>query len=210
MSAQLYLITPPNPGAGFADTLAALLDMGGIACVRLQVEGGEAAIRTLADTLRPVCVDRDVPLVMTDHIRLVAAHGLQGVHLTDAGAQAVRAARQALGRDAIVGAFGGTTRHKAMLLAEAGADYVSLGPVRAGALGDGREADAGLFAWWDAMIETPSVGEGGLQPADATLRADFLAPRLSVWDHPEGPAEGLRAWQRAVREADETQPVDSP
>jgi thiamine-phosphate pyrophosphorylase len=199
MDERLYLITPPNPGTGFADRLAAVLDRGRIACVRLQMEGGEAAIRAMADALRPVCVARDVPLVIADHVRLVGPHGLQGVHLTDAGPQAVRAARQALGAEAIVGAFGGTTRHKAMLLAEAGADYVSLGPVRAGALGDGREADAELFGWWDAMIETPSVAEGGLKPTDAALRADFLAPRLSIWEHPDGPEAALKAWLDAVR-----------
>lgn len=194
MDERLYLITPPAPGEDFPDRLAALLAIGGIACVRLQMEGGESAIRAMADLLRPICTERDVPLVIADHLRLVSLHGLQGVHLTDAGPQAVRAARQALGSEAIIGAFGGSTRHKAMSLAEAGADYVSLGPVRAGALGDGREADASLFEWWDTMIETPSVAEGGLRPQDAALRADFLAPRLSVWDHPDGAEAGLLAW----------------
>lgn len=192
-------MTPPVLSPGFADDLAAVLDVGGVACVRLQMDGSEDAIRRAADTLRPVCHDRHTPLVMVDHVRLVAAHGLDGVHLTDGAAHSVRTARASLGTDRIVGAFGGTTRHRGMLLAEAGADYVALGPVSAGVLGDGAEADAALFAWWDEMIETPSVAEGGLTPAlAAALRADFIAPRLSIWQHPDGAVAGMRAYRAAL------------
>ena len=201
MADRLYLITPPVLGAGFADDLAAVLDAGGVACVRLQIDGSEDTIRRAADSLRAVCAPREMPLVIADHVRLVAPHGLDGVHLTDSAAQTVRSARASLGAERIVGAFGGTTRHRGMVLAEAGADYVALGPVQAGALGDGAEADADLFAWWDAMIETPSVAEGGLTPAlAATLRADFVAPRLSLWQHPDGPLAGLRAYRTALAE----------
>jgi thiamine-phosphate pyrophosphorylase len=196
---RIYLVTPPTLGPRFADDLAAVLDAGGIACVRLQIDGSEDAIRHAADALRAVCTPREMPLVIADHVRLVAPHGLDGVHLTDGAAQAVRAARSSLGAERIVGAFGGTTRHRGMLLAEAGADYVALGPVRAGALGDGAEADADLFAWWDEMIDTPSVAEGGLTPELAAgLRADFFAPRLSLWQHPDGPVAGLRAYRAAL------------
>ena len=195
MAPRLYLITPPVLTPGFTDSLGAALDTGTVACVRLQIDGSEDTIRRAADALRPVCAARDVPLAMTEHVRLVVPHGLDGVHLTDGGPQAVRSARAALGAERIVGAFGGATRHRAMLLAEAGADYVALGPVQAGALGDGSEASADLFAWWDEMIETPSVAEGGLTPDfAASLRADFLAPRLSVWGHPDGPLVGLAAY----------------
>lgn len=201
MTARLYLITPSTIGPDTPDALAAALDAGGVACVRLQADGDEVALRRAADALRPVCAARAVPLVIAEHLRLVAPHGLAGVHLAEGTAQAVRAARAALGPEAIVGAHGGTTRHRAMLLAEAGADYVSLGPVRAGALGDGREAPPELFAWWDEMIETPSVAEGGLTPEVArTLapHADFLAPRMSVWGCPDGPAAAVRAYCAAL------------
>lgn len=199
MADRLYLVTPPSLAPDIADRLAAVLDVGGIACVRLQIDSDEAGIRRAADLLRPVCASREVPLVIADHVRLVVPLGLDGVHLTDGTPQGVRTARAVLGAERIVGAFGGTTRHRAMLLAEAGADYVALGPVHAGVLGDGSEAAPELFAWWDEMIEVPSVAEGGLDPGrDAALRADFLAPRLSVWNHPEGPVAGLRAWRAAL------------
>ncbi|PJA60504.1 MAG: thiamine phosphate synthase [Rhodobacterales bacterium CG_4_9_14_3_um_filter_71_31] len=200
MTAGLYLITPATfqPGP-FAESLKAALDAAPVACVRLSLEAGEDAIRRAADALRPVCAARDVALTIADHVRLVAPHGLDGVHLTDAAPAAIRKARETLGAERIVGAHGGATRHRAMTAAEAGADYVSLGPVRAGALGDGLEASAELFDWWAEMIETPSVAEGGLTPQiAATLNADFFAPRISVWEHPDGAAAAVRAYAAAL------------
>lgn len=202
MAARLYLITPAvfDPTA-FADTLKAALDAAPVACVRLAMDGAEPAIRRAADTLQPVCAAADVALTILDHVRLVEPHGLDGAHLSDASPAAIRKARATLGPDRIVGAHGGATRHRAMTAAEAGADYVALGPVAAGALGDGVEADAALFDWWAEMIETPSVAEGGLTPELAAAlsdSADFFAPRRSVWEAPEGPAAALRAYLKAV------------
>lgn len=200
MSARLYLITPPVfEAAAFAEALKAALDAAPVACVRLSMDADEEAIRRAADALLPVCAAREVALVIAEHLRLVKPHGLDGVHLSDAAPAAIRKAREALGESRIVGASGGTTRHRAMNAAEAGADYVALGPVRAGALGDGKEASAELFDWWDAMIETPSVAEGGLAPEIApSLKADFFAPRRSVWEHPDGAAAGVAAYAAAL------------
>jgi thiamine-phosphate pyrophosphorylase len=202
MTARLYLITPavfdPVP---FAEALKAALDVAPVACVRLTMDGAEIAIRRAADVLQPVCAAAEVALTITDHVRLVAPHGLDGVHLTDASPAAIRKARTTLGEDRIVGAFGGATRHRAMTAAEAGADYVALGPVSAGALGDGTEADDDLFAWWAEMIETPSVAEGGLSVEIAgrlAETADFFAPRRSVWEAAQGPAAAVRAYAAAI------------
>jgi thiamine-phosphate pyrophosphorylase len=200
--ARLYLVTPPafDPAA-FAGALAAALDAGGVACVRLDVAGGEAAIRAAAAALKPVCAARDAPLTLADHPRLAKELGLDGVHLRDGGPAAVKAARALVGEAAIVGAWAGASRHRGMLAAEAGADYVSLGPVRAGALGDGAEADAELFAWWSEIIETPCVAEGGLTPEIAAAlagSADFFAPRSSVWERPDSPAAAVCAYRAAL------------
>ena len=198
----LYLITPPAfETAAFADALGRALDAGPVACLRLALDAPEDAIRRAADALRPVCAARDVALLIAEHARLVAPHGLDGVHLATGAAKAVRAARAEVGPERSVGAWGGVSRHWGMTAAEAGADYVALGPVAAGALGDGREAEPALFQWWAEMIETPVVAEGGVTPAAArTLApwADFVAARAGVWDHPEGPAEGVRAYLAAV------------
>ena len=198
----LYLITPPalEPDA-FAETLAATLDAADIACLRLALDAPETTIRRAADALRPVCAARDVALVIAEDARLCAEHGLDGVHLGTGAPARIRAARDAVGRERSVGAWGGASRHWGMIAAEAGADYVALGPVAGRAPRDAANALADLFAWWAEMIETPAVAEGGLTPDAARALApwvDFVAPRMSVWTAADGPAAAVRAYAAAL------------
>ncbi len=197
---QIYLVTPPafDPEV-FAPRLAAVLDRVPVACLRLALAtGDEDAILRAGDTLRAVAHARDVPIVIERHVLMVDRLGLDGVHLMD-GARSVRAVRKDLGAEAIVGAWCHATRHDGISAGEAGADYVSFGPV-GGALGDGKLAEADIFAWWSEMIELPVVAEGGL---DADLiRAlapftDFFALGEEVWRH-DDPAAALVALTAAL------------
>ncbi len=182
---QLYLVTPPEFDLGtFPDRLAAVLDGTGIACLRLAMATrDEDRVSRAADALRQIAHDRDVPLVIEGHVLLAGRLGLDGVHLTD-GARSVRKARKDLGKDAIVGAFCGTTRHEGINAAEAGADYVAFGPAGASPLGDGAQAPHDLFAWWSEMIEIPVVAEGALTPDIVDRLApvtDFFAVGEEIW-----------------------------
>lgn len=193
---QIYLITPPDlDPESFPDRLARVLDAVEIACIRLAMAGSDAdRIGRAADALRQVSHDRDVALVIEAHLQLAERHGLDGVHLVD-GARTIRAARKALGADAIVGAFCGTSRHEGMSAGEAGADYVAFGPVGDLPLGTGARADRELFAWWSEMIEVPVVAEGGLTTAlvtDLAPVSDFLGIGAEIWSA-EDPVAALKA-----------------
>ena len=183
---QIYLVTPPQISPqSFPDLLARVLDSSELACVRLSLATqDESALARAADACREVTHARDIALVIDTHVVLAERLGLDGVHLTD-GPRSVRAARKALGPDAIVGAFCGTSRHDGMSAGEAGADYISFGPVGATALGDGSHAKPELFQWWSEMIELPVVAEGALSEADiATLAplTDFFGIGAEIWD----------------------------
>jgi thiamine-phosphate pyrophosphorylase len=202
---RLYLITPvdfdPEP---FAALAARALAAHGVACLRLDLGAApEEQWRVAANHLLPVAHAHDVALVIADHHRLVAPLGLDGVHLT-ASRTPIREVRKALGPDRIVGAFAGSSRHIAITLAEAGADYIALGPVgETGALGDGSRAGDDLFQWWSEMIETPVVAEGGVTPADAARLApfaDFVVPDVGVWTAPEGIEAALAPYAEALAE----------
>ena len=203
---RLYLTAPASDPAEFAPMLARILAEVPIACVRLDLGTADEAAWTLAaNHLMPVCHGADVPLVITDHFRLVAPLGLDGVHL--AGARTpVRDVRKALGPDRIVGAHAGTSHHQGMVLAEAGVDYVTFGPVRPeGALGDDDQADDELFSWWAEMIEVPCVAEGGVTLEDATrlaLTADFVVPGKAVWQE-EDPVAALQAFAAVLPELED-------
>ena len=182
---QIYLITPPefDPGT-FPDRLARVLDAHAVACLRLSLATrDEDRIARAADACREVTHARDIALVIDSHILMAERLGLDGVHLLD-GSRGVRAARKELGEEAIVGAFCGTSRHDGMSAGEAGADYVSLGPVGPTALGDGSCVEREIFEWWSEVIEVPIVAEGGLTAEHVASFApvsDFLAFGEEIW-----------------------------
>ena len=182
---QIYLLTPPEfELSSFPGHLAEVLDTFEIACLRLTMATrDEDRLSRAGDALREVAHARDVAIVIDSHLGLAERLGLDGVHLTD-GARSVRAARKALGADAIVGTFCGTSRHDGMTAGEAGADYVSFGPAGATNLGDGSQAEAELFAWWSEMIEVPVVAEGALTGdlvAELAPITDFFGIGEEIW-----------------------------
>ncbi|MEK0163447.1 thiamine phosphate synthase [Phaeobacter sp. JH20_36] len=198
---QIYLTTPPSFELGrFPDQLARVLDEVEIACVRLELASrDEDTLSRAGDALRAVAHARDVAIVITDHQILAERLGLDGVHLSDS-ARPVRAARKALGADAIVGSFCGASRHDGLTAAEAGADYVSFGPIGTSGLGDGNQAQKDLFEWWSQMIEVPVVAEGGLTVdlvRDLAPYTDFFGIGDEIWRE-EDPLASLRQLMAAM------------
>ena len=193
---QIYLITPEEIELNqFSHDLAAVLDAHEVACVRLALATrDEDRLSRAADTLRAVTDARDVALVISDHTLLAERLGLDGVHLSDA-ARSVRDARKTLGPDAIVGAFCGPSKYDGMTAGDAGADYISFGPLQATGLSDGSFAEAETFEWWSEMIELPVVAEGALNAALVTRLAtftDFFGIGDEIWST-ENAVEALSA-----------------
>jgi thiamine-phosphate pyrophosphorylase len=202
---KLYLVAPAKPGLGvYPELLGRLIDHYDVACVRISAgEVSEDVLCRTADALRPVCHQRDVPLLLTDHFRLVSRLGLDGVHLSD-GSRTVRAARKALARDAIVGAYAHASRHDGMTAGEIGADYVSFGPLTQSSLGDGALAPLELFEWWSELIEVPVVAEGGLTPelaGDLAAVTDFLCLGDELWSDSDGPEVAAERFVLAIAAA---------
>lgn len=194
---QIYLTTPSEIDlTEFAPRLCAVLDSHPIACVRLALSSrDESDITRAADGLREITHARDVALVIENHVLLVERLGLDGVHLSD-GARSVRATRKSLGSEAIVGAFCGPTRHDGIGAAEAGADYVSFGPIGQSPLDDGAIADPELFQWWTEMVEIPVVAEGNLDLELVRSMApftDFFAFQDEIWKQAD-PVKALAAF----------------
>lgn len=192
---QIYLISPTDfELSWFPDALARVLDGYSIACLRLDLATrDEDRIARAADACREVAHARDVALVIADHVILADRLGLDGVHLGD-GARPVREARKTLGAEAIVGSYCGTSRHDGMTAGEAGADYVSFGPVGLSALGDGHVAGRQIFEWWSEMIELPVVAEGALDTdlvAELAPYTDFFGVGEEIW-RADDPLEALK------------------
>lgn len=195
-----------NPGiyliAREADAakLAALLDAAPVACVRLDMHASvEDEVLRAADTLRPVCHERDVAFLLTDHFRLVQQTGCDGVHLTN-GTSDIRAARAEIDQEGIVGAYCGASRHSGLTAGEIGVEYVSFGPLGDTGLGAGNTAPHDLFGWWSETIEIPVVAEGGLDEAMLSAMkevTDFFALGPEVW-HAAEPAKSLKRFHEII------------
>ena len=56
-----------------------------------------------------------------------------------------------------------------------------------------------ILSWWSTLFEIPCVAIGGITPdngrALVEAGADFLAVCGAVWDHPDGPAAAVKAFQ---------------
>ncbi|MFN8722239.1 MAG: thiamine phosphate synthase [Rhodospirillales bacterium] len=208
---RLYLVTPPRlDPAAFRDPLAAALDAGDVACVQLRLkDAGDDAVRRAIDVLRPVVQSRDVAFILNDRPDLAASTGCDGVHVGQEDAP-YAAARRAMGANAIVGVTCHASRHLAMEAGEVGADYVAFGAFfPTGTKETTHRAEPEILSWWAEIFEIPCVAIGGITPANCgplvTAGADFLAVVSAVWDHPDGPAAGVRAFDAAIAAAGDGQ-----
>ncbi|MBU8542083.1 MULTISPECIES: thiamine phosphate synthase [Roseomonadaceae] len=205
---RLYLITPPAiPDLpGFAESLARALDAGDVAALQLRLKDvPDDAVLRAAEALIPVAQARDVAVLMNDRMDLAKRAGCDGVHLGQGDGDPV-AARKLLGAEAMIGVTCHASRHLAMEAGEAGADYVAFGAFfPTGTKDTAHVAETELLEWWSDMFEIPCVAIGGITAANCPplvrAGADFLAVVGAVWNHPEGPAAGIRAMNAAIASA---------
>jgi len=153
-----------------------------IACLEAACDAGDVASLLLAPgTARELVAFAQSKGVAVLTSGIVQA-GADGVHV-EATTEAVAAARQSAGKDGIVGAFAGSSRHFAMEAAEAGADYVALSQ---NGLAIGSEP---IIKWWSEFFEIPCVAFDpvGVAELDTLLpqNPDFIRPSDAMWDGPD-------------------------
>jgi thiamine-phosphate pyrophosphorylase len=196
---QLYLISPVDVSGDFPAQLEAALSAGSVAAFQFRVKDvdqHEAA--ALAAPLQAICASRDVAFIVNDSVSLAKRLNADGVHLGQ-GDGDVREAREVLGRDAQIGVTCHNSRHLAMEAGEAGADYVAFGafyPTDTKQVEHAAEIET--LRLWAAIAEIPCVAIGGITPGNAkpliAAGAEFLAVSGAVWNHPNGPAEAVKAF----------------
>ena len=203
---RLYLITPPAIDLKrFPDLMASALDAGDVACVQLRLKDlDDTALKRAIDALRPVVQSRNVAFLMNDRPDLAVAHGCDGAHVGQSDTPAT-VARKILG-DLTMGVTCHDSRDLAMTAGEQGADYVAFGAFFPTTTKDAKfGAEPELLAWWSELMELPCVAIGGITSQNCAplvrAGANFLAVVGAVWNHPDGPAAGVRAMNAAIKEA---------
>ena len=209
---RLYLVTPPRlDPVVFRDHLAAALDAGDVGAVQLRLKDvDDDGWARAVEVLRPVAQSRDVAFLLNDRADLVRDTGCDGAHVGQDD-MAVREARRIMGPDLMLGVSCHGSRELAMTGGEDGADYVAFGAFFPSGTKTEAPVDAEpeVLAWWSEIMELPCVAIGGITAVNCAplvqAGADFLAVVGAVWNHPEGPAAGVRAMNAAIAAAN-TQP----
>lgn len=203
---RLYLITPQRlDPLEFTAPLAAALDAGDVACLQLRLKGAtEDEIARATEVLMPIAAARGVAFLLNDNAALAAKLGCDGAHLGQGDGDHTEARRLLEGR--ILGITCHASRHLAMEAGELGADYIAFGAFFPTESKDtSHRATPEVIAWWHEMFEIPSVAIGGITASNCSplvhAGADFLAVIGAVWNHPQGPAEGVRAMNSAIAAA---------
>lgn len=204
MGCRLYLITPPRL-ENFDGLLASALDAGDVAAVQLRLKDvSDDVLQRTVDRLRPVVQSRGVAFLLNDRPDLAVKLGCDGAHVGQTDMK-VPAARRLLG-DLTLGVTCHGSRHLAMQAGEDGADYVAFGAFFPTSTKEPPAmAEPEILEWWTKMMEIPCVAIGGITPANCPplvrAGADFLAVIGAVWNHEDGPAEGVREMLAAIRNA---------
>ncbi len=194
---QLYLVVESDDGA--AARLAAALGAAEVATVLIRAPEGRALEAAAAKTLVEIARRSGVAALVAGDAALVRASGADGVHLGSSknALAEYQAARAALGAEKIIGIEAGISRHDAMTLAEAGAEYVAFAaPVHLKDRDKGRERRNEFVAWWGDIFQVPCVAFDAETAAEAEwlaqAGADFVAVTLSAGLSPADAAGSRR------------------
>ena len=197
---RLYLITPPQFDAkAIAEPLKRALGAGDVACVQLRMKDvSDDDMLRAAEILKPIVQDAGAAFLINDRPDIAARADADGLHIGQTDAP-FSEARATLGGNRILGVTCHNSRHLAIEAAEAGADYVAFGaffPTQTKSVTAHAAPD--LIAWWSEMMVVPCVAISGITVDNARrlidAGADFLAVSSGVWEHPEGPAAAVRAF----------------
>ncbi|GAC1456657.1 MAG: thiamine phosphate synthase [Candidatus Limnocylindrales bacterium] len=207
---RLYLIADTGicPPDRLAASVAAAL-RGGVTCVQLRAKAETTAAQVrLARELAELCAGHGVPFIVNDRADVALVSGANGLHVGHVGQEDLHPAdaRRLVGPDRIVGVSVGSAA-EARSAAEAGASYVSAGPM----LATRTKSDAGppagvaLLRAVRAAVDLPFVVIGGIGEMDAAswimAGADGIcvASAILAAADPEGAAGRFRAAVRAAR-----------
>lgn len=192
ISSGLYLEL--DEAAGAAERLAAAFSVAAPSAVLIRPQSSSReGLRTLVQIVQR----QGAAAIIAGDAEQVHSNGADGLHLpwSEDAAEAYSQARALLGRDCIIGVEAGPLRHDAMVLGEAGADYVAFG----------RDDQVARIEWWAEVFEVPCVALGVGDAAEAVrlaeAGADFIGWRLAAGQAPAAAADGLRTLAAVLAKA---------
>jgi thiamine-phosphate pyrophosphorylase len=200
---QLYAVI--EAGEAAPERLAAAFGAADLASVLIVPAAGRTLDAAAARPLVDYAQRRGAAALIAADASLARRLGADGVHL---GASAdiegaYHAARGILGADDVIGVDPGISRHDAMTLAEAGADYMAFGaPAHLQDRDKARARRDELVAWWAEIFQVPcvvfDVETAAEAEALAAAGADFVALTLPAGQSPAAARDLVAAVAAAI------------
>ncbi|MEO1281359.1 MAG: thiamine phosphate synthase [Pseudomonadota bacterium] len=208
---QLYLSVCASSGMANVERVAAILQKVAIPSLLLEPKNGETLTATHVLPFIDTAHENGVAVMIADDPCLARTVKADGIHLNWSldGLDRLSEAREIAGGRLMIGADAGFSRHNAMVIAEAGAEYVAFGlPAGTVDLAKGASDRSEMVEWWSEVFEIPCVAtdiEGADEQAASDLAAagaDFVCVRT-----PEGKSTAdLIEWaERLVHRLDQKQ-----
>jgi thiamine-phosphate pyrophosphorylase len=184
---RLYLQVPGPISGKRKWQLSQALAATSTACILLCGNGEDAPEVPVARLIDAV-QGAGIACLIENDIERAERLGADGVHIA-ADLEHYARARALLGETANIGVNCGSSRHAAMQLAEAGADYVAFGP-EDGCI-DAIDQYTDLIGWWSEVFVGPCVAWNVDNPSNAEVfaraGADFVAPSRTIWQDDNTP-----------------------
>ena len=175
---RLFLVTPAGMEPDrVCSLIGAALEAGDVASLLIALGPQQ---KDLVDAVKSIAHKYDVALLIENDHSLAREAGADGVHIPPS-MKLYEEARMVLGSQAVIGVGCGTSKHAAMTMADAGADYVAFSGIVS------RSDDESVVKWWSELFEIPVVV---LDPASEDIAvwllrqgADFIRPSEAMWQN---------------------------
>lgn len=151
-----------------------------------------------------------IATLITGSLEAQSKLGADGIHLpwSPDVVQQFKALRRDAPQATMIGADAGRSRHDAMEIGEAGADYVAFGiPPHVEDRAKAFERQCELIAWWSELFEIPcvafDVANTDAAHGLAAAGADFVCVRVTSADAEQEAAARVSAYSEAVKKTPE-------
>jgi thiamine-phosphate pyrophosphorylase len=193
---RLVLVVPDGEdGDALTAQLEAALSGGDVASVIVPQYGlDDQTFQKRAEAMIPLIQAAGAAAIIAGDSRVAGREKADGLHV--AAVAELAETIEKFSPKFIVGAGNASDRHKALEIGESRPDYIFFGKLDGDIKPEAHPKNLALAEWWASMVEIPCVTMGGSDASSALEVAEtggeFVAMRLAVFAHPEGPAQAVR------------------
>lgn len=200
---RLFLVSPPETDADvFPACFEQAAKAADVASLLIRPTGNHDDTIDLISAVLSAGYEYNVAILVEGNAEIAAKSGADGVQIA-ANLDTYKRARSMLGSDRIVGALSNGSRHAAMEVGEAGADYVAFNQNHTLAIGSGEtREEVDPISWWSGLFEVPSVAfaPAGIDSVEALVKAgsNFIRPEDTMWSSADRAAETVKRYNARI------------